>query len=112
VSAVSAATTLSRVYDGTSAQAWVESAVSSSAANQYAETVRQALSRSQSLFAMRISGRAEYLAALDEAVLSAVKGSATPQQALDRAARCWQETTKRLGIESQRSSYRRGMGLD
>ncbi|MGO8745641.1 MAG: ABC transporter substrate-binding protein [Thermoguttaceae bacterium] len=112
VSAVSAATTLSRVYDGTSAQAWVESAVSSSAANQYAETVRQALSRSQSLFAMRISGRAEYLAALDEAVLSAVKGSATPQQALDRAAQRWQETTKRLGIESQRSSYRRGMGLD
>ena len=112
VSAASVATTLSRLSDVNSPQSWVESAVSSASAAQYAETVRQSLSRSQSLFAMRVSGRTEYLAALDEAVLSAVKGNATPQQALARVALRWQATTKRLGLESQRSSYRHGMGLD
>ncbi len=54
------------------------------AAVQYAEVVQTALNRGEILYALRIPGRTEYLAALDEAVQQAVRGEKSAEEALER----------------------------
>ena len=63
-------------------QIWVESPMSPAAAGAYADLTKATFERRQAVFALRISGRAEYLAALDEAVRAAVKGEKAPAVAL------------------------------
>jgi multiple sugar transport system substrate-binding protein len=112
VSAVSPATTLFRAAHTKSPQAWVEPQVSAAAAAQYAAAVAGTLGGQQSLAALRIPGRADYLAALDEAVQQAVRGEATPAAALQAVAERWRATTQQLGVDKQRLAYRRCLGLE
>jgi len=112
VSAASPATTLFRLSHLDAAGAWVEPQTPAAAAAQYATTTQQTLDRPQSLFALRIPGRAEYLAALDEAVGQAVRADQTPQEALDEAAARWQQITRRLGPDTQRKAYWQSLGLE
>ncbi len=67
------------------------------------------LSRADVLFALRIPGHAEYLAALDRAVAQAVSGEASSAQALEQAAAAWREITDRWGIEKQQQAYRKSV---
>jgi len=91
--------------------AWVEKPVSAAAALQYGESTAASLGREQWLDALRLPGRSEYLAALDEAVHVAVRGEKAPLDALLQAAEAWSKITERLGKESQRAAYRRSLGL-
>ena len=111
-SAKSPATTLFRQSHLQSAGTWVEPPVPAAAAAQYAAITQQTLSRPQCLFALRIPGRADYLAALDEAVHKAVKGEATPRESLQQAADRWREVTQQLGVETQREAYWSSLGLE
>jgi multiple sugar transport system substrate-binding protein len=112
VFAGSPATTLFRTDQIGAAKHWVESEVSTSAAHQYAEYTSAALSRGQFLASLRLPGRAEYLAALDEAVRSAVRGQQTPSEALQQSADKWRAITKRLGVEKQMAAYMHSLGLE
>ena len=56
-------------------------------------------------------GRADYLAALDEAVQAAVRGKQTPAEALKAAAERWREINQRLGVEQQKAAYLHSLGL-
>ncbi len=107
----SPATTLFRSSHLNAPQVWVEPAIPPAAAAHYAEMTRQALSRPQYLFALRIPGRTEYLSALDQAVHQAVRGEVPPQEALHQAAAKWREITERLGLEAQRQAYWNSLGL-
>ncbi|NLF09083.1 MAG: ABC transporter substrate-binding protein, partial [Pirellulaceae bacterium] len=60
---------------------------------------------------LRIPGRAEYLAALDEAVAAALDGRSPPKDALEQAAQKWREITNRLDADKQKSAYRHCVGL-
>ena len=111
VFAASPATTLFRRSQVASAKAWVESSVSATAARQYAEQTVETLSRRQFLASLRVPGRADYLAALDEAVQAAVRGKQKPAEALKAAAGRWREINKRLGIERQKAAYMHSLGL-
>jgi ABC-type glycerol-3-phosphate transport system substrate-binding protein len=111
VSAASPATTLFRQSDVRLPQAWTEPEIPPATAAQYALLTQQTLSRQQYLFDMRIPGRAEYLAALDEAVQQAIRGQQKPQEALRQAKTRWREITSRLGLDRQRDAYRRSLGL-
>lgn len=111
VSTASPATTLFRRSHLDAPGVWVEKQVSPSSALQYAETTQQTLCRQHSVFALRIPGRSEYVAALDEAVRRAVRGDETPQQSLSKASTLWREITRRLGYNQQRGAYRRSLGL-
>ncbi len=91
---------------------WVEPAMSSQTALQYAETLQQSLSTPQWLVSLRIPGRAEYLAALEAAVHATLRGQKTPSEALQEAAQTWRTTTSRYGVEKQRAAYRRNLGLE
>jgi ABC-type glycerol-3-phosphate transport system substrate-binding protein len=91
---------------------WVESPVDEAAADQYAATLDAALRREHFVFALWIPGRERYLAAMDEAVLAAVRGKSEPAEALQQAAAEWDAVTSQLGVEGQKRAYRRCLGLD
>jgi ABC-type glycerol-3-phosphate transport system substrate-binding protein len=112
VFAGSPATTLFRNDQIAAAKNWVESGVSTSATRQYAQQTAATLSRGQFLASLRVPGRAEYLAALDEAVQAAVRGQQSPSDALKRAAEKWRAISKRLGVEKQKAAYLRSLGLE
>ena len=59
---------------------------------------------------LRLPGRDEYLAALDAAVLSAISGDASPEEALAAASAKWQEITAAQGLERQQRALRRDLG--
>lgn len=111
VFAASPATTLFRHGQAAAPKAWVESSVSATAARQYAEQTAEALSRQQCLASLRIPGRSDYLAALDEAVQAAARGQRTPAEALAEAAQKWRTVNQRLGVERQRTAYLHSLGL-
>jgi hypothetical protein len=52
------------------------------------------------------------MAALDDAVREAVGGKKSAAEALTAAAKRWQETTTKLGVDSQRVAYIRSLGLE
>lgn len=112
VCARSSATTLFRRGHLSAPGVWVEPLASPEAAAQYAAATEAALGRRHWVFALRIPGRDAYLAALDRAVHAAVRGDATPQDALDKAAASWRATTDALGLDAQKTAYRRSLGLD
>lgn len=112
VSAVSPATTLFRKSHLEDPGIWVERQIPASGAAAYATLTEQTLSRQQRMFALRIPGRAEYLAALEEGVHRAVRGQQTPEESLARVAALWGGITQRLGRDRQAQAYRRSLGLD
>ena len=111
-SAASSATTLFRQSNLESPSQWVEKPVSATAAVKYADATEAALHHEQWLGALRLPGRTEYLAALDDAVAAAVRGKKSPEAALQEAAVKWQKITKRLGVERQKAAYRHSLGLE
>ena len=111
-SAASPATTLFHQSHLSSAKSWVEKQIPAAQAAQYAALTQQTLSRGQRMFALRIPGRSEYLAALDEAVHRAVRGEQPPSESLAKAAAQWQEITQRLGRDQQSEAYYHSLGLD
>ena len=111
VSAASPATTLFRQSNLKSPGQWVEKPASA-AALQYGDATQSALSHEQWLGALRLPGRTEYLAALDDAVRAVVVDQEPPLDALLQADKTWREITEGLGIDSQRAAYRHSLGLD
>ena len=111
VFAASPATTLFRSGQVASARAWVEGNAPAAAARRYAEQTAETLARRQFLASLRLPGRADYLAALDEAVESAVRGTQKPAEALKAAAGKWREINLRLGVEGQKAAYMHSLGL-
>lgn len=116
ISATSSATTLFRLTGSITekawAKTWVEPVMPADAALEYSELTQKTLCRQHMLFALRIPGRARYLAALDDAVHDAIRGKKTPLEALQQAATRWQEITQQLGQQRQATAYRRGLGME
>jgi multiple sugar transport system substrate-binding protein len=112
VSSASPATTLYRRSQIKAPQPWLDPLTGAAAAQQYATSVHDALGRPAYLFALRIPGRAQYLAALDAALRQAVQGEKTPADALGEAAAQWRRITESLGIDAQRKAYRLSLGLE
>jgi multiple sugar transport system substrate-binding protein len=112
ISAASPATTLYRKSQMRNAAAWVDRDTPPESVRQYADSVRNALSRTAHLSVPRIPGHDRYLAALDAAVESAVGGQATAAEALAKAAEVWSQITDELGVDAQRKAYRNSVGLE
>jgi len=108
----SPATTLFRHAQARSPRSWVEPQLPAAVAGRYAAALERTFSRQQWLFALRIPGNAEYLAALDDAVGRAVRGEQSPREAMRQAAQQWREITERLGREPQRRAYLRSLELE
>ncbi|PIE30103.1 ABC transporter substrate-binding protein [candidate division KSB3 bacterium] len=59
---------------------------------------------------IRIPGGEEFWYKLDEHLNAAMAGQLTPQEALDRAAKDWNEVNERLGMEEQLKFYQESIG--
>lgn len=112
ISGASPATTLYRRSQIRAPQPWLDPLTDAQAAQQYAHSVHDALSRPGYLFALRIPRQERYLAALDAAVAQAVGGQKSPAEALEGAAAEWSAITTELGLEAQRKAYRQSLGLE
>jgi multiple sugar transport system substrate-binding protein len=110
ISTRSLGTTLFRASHLKAPGEWVEKPIAAAQAAEYAAITEQTLGRQQRLFALRIPGRPQYLAALDAAVHSVLQGDLSPQEALTRAAGTWQEVTDRLDRDRQRAAYLHSLG--
>lgn len=91
---------------------WTEKPVPLAVAAEYTGMTRLAMTRQQYLSALRMPGRAEYLAALDRAVASVLANKSDAGAALRQAATEWEAITERLGRARQRSAYLRDLGLE
>jgi ABC-type glycerol-3-phosphate transport system substrate-binding protein len=107
----SAATTLFRKSQMAGAGRWT-SGLTDDAARQYAEVLSQTLSLPRAFPGLRLPGRLEYLAALDNAVRQAAGGEKPAAEALAEAAKRWQEITEKLGIKEQRRANARSLGQE
>ena len=112
ISGESESTTLYRESHLRTASAWVSPGLGAQSAQQYAEAVQSAQSRSTWFSCVRIPGQQEYLAALDKAVHEAIAGTATVEQALETAAESWRGITQRRGHDQQQHAYMRSIGRE
>jgi hypothetical protein len=110
VSPTSPATTLFRTSQLPEARRWT-ARLDADAATNYGEILQQATSRER-FVSLRIPGRHEYLAALDEAVESALRGELSAEEALGKAASTWQAITEKHGRDAQKRALKHELGLE
>jgi hypothetical protein len=91
--------------------AWYDASLSAGERSDLGRILSTALGGQQSLHIPRIPGVDEYMAALDEAVKSAVVDKVPPQTALDNAAQQWEKITEDRGRDAQRKSYLKHLGI-
>jgi multiple sugar transport system substrate-binding protein len=91
---------------------WVDAALAGEPARQFATVVGDSQRLSTWMAIPRIPGRERYLAALDDAVRSAVRGEQTATESLAAAAKRWRDITAELGRDSQKQAYRRCLGIE
>jgi ABC-type glycerol-3-phosphate transport system substrate-binding protein len=109
IAAHSPATTLFRPSQVASPARWA-GGLNADSARQYAEAIAQAMELPRAFPGLRLPGRTEYLAALDQAVQQAILGKKTAAEALSEAAEAWREITKKLGQEAQQRANARSLG--
>jgi hypothetical protein len=104
-------------------QDWISSAESAAAGDYLQRTLRHEDGTSQTIagvllrayeqpeyvYAIRIPGREQYLAALDQAVRDVLRGEKQPAEALRAASDAWEAITDRLGRPEQLAAYRRSV---
>lgn len=72
-----------------------------------AETSREPLY----LDGLRLPGRDEYAAALDQSIASALRSEVAPEFALTQASEAWESITEKLDRDAQRRAYRQSLGI-
>lgn len=90
---------------------WIGPAVGPAGSSQFGKAYSAAVGRANAMVVPRIPGVDEYLAALNAAVGSALDGQQTPTDALQEAARQWEEITQRRGRPAQRRAYQHHLGI-
>lgn len=90
---------------------WVGAGFTEEDAKGYVGMIEDALGNKNSIADLRLPGFAEYQDAIELAVSIALAKQATPQEALDAAAKTWNEITDRLGRDLQLKLYREALGL-
>ena len=93
-----------RFSDLSNSNAWSDGGAG--AAASFAKAADVVLRARDGLGPLRLPGADRYLAALDDAVRSAVAGDASPADALAAAAAAWETITEELGRETQAKLYR------
>ena len=112
ISPASLQTTAYRTSQLTDVQAWLGAGFDASSARDLGETLQTTLRRPQWLSTVRLPGRQDYLAALDQAVYQALDGSASPADCLQAAADRWREIGQQRGAAGQQAAYHRSVGLE
>jgi ABC-type glycerol-3-phosphate transport system substrate-binding protein len=110
ISSASPDTTLFRISQEPDAGEWMGS-IGDQGKSEYIAALRRTQERSQHSRGIRLPGRPEYLTALDQAVVDALSGKKSPEEALAAAAAAWNKITASRGLETQRTALERSLGL-
>jgi hypothetical protein len=94
-----------------SSPVWYGSNVSPSERSNLSDAVSKALSQPAVLMIPQIPGVDEYMAALNDAAGAAVHADLPPQQALEEAAKKWEQITDSHGRDRQQMAYLKRLGL-
>jgi ABC-type glycerol-3-phosphate transport system substrate-binding protein len=78
----------------------------------YAEALQATLNLPQAFPGLRLPGRDEYLAALDQAVQKAVTEETPPAELLEQVASRWSEITASIGAQKQKQANLRSLGQE
>jgi multiple sugar transport system substrate-binding protein len=89
---------------------WVGAGFDEESARDYLDAILTGINHPNAVLDLRITGTAEYQQALDVELNRALLGEISAQEALDNAARAWEEITDRLGRENQLAQYRASVG--
>jgi len=76
---------------------------------QWSEAIRQTYIVGRGAPGLRIPGTAGYLADLAQARQAVAEGKLAASAALQEAAKAWSERTQKLGVQRQRTHYRRSL---
>jgi len=109
VSPSSSSTTLFRNSQVASPGRWT-GALPAESALEYASALSATMELPRAFPGLRLPGRSEYLAALDQAVQAAASGHKPPGAALGETAAKWREITNRLGVEKQKKALAHSLG--
>jgi hypothetical protein len=92
--------------------AWYDPSLSATQRAEQGKLVDVVLSGERSLVIPRIPDIDDYLAALDDAVKSALSDKMPPAAALQTAAQRWEQITDRMGRDKQRAAYLAHLGIE
>jgi hypothetical protein len=95
-----------------SSSKWYGSDLSAAERKAMATNLTDLLSSQRELVIPRIPGIDDYMAALNDAVDSVLKGNASPQDALAKASASWEEITEGRGRDAQRQAYLKHLGIE
>ncbi|MBM4002714.1 MAG: extracellular solute-binding protein [Planctomycetes bacterium] len=101
-----------RVTQQAQADAWLPGGLGPATTRSYYETVEASFHRSAYFLYPRLSGHEDYLAVLREKILAHLRGEMSAEAALNQVAERWAAITDERGLDSQRKSYRRSLGLE
>jgi multiple sugar transport system substrate-binding protein len=111
IAPVSSATTVFRTSHFRSDGTWQAPATIKSQLPAYGEVLFALPAAGRRFDMPRIPGEHEYLAALDAAVLKALRKELPPAEALQQAADQWRAINKERGVTVQQRALRRSLGL-
>lgn len=92
-------------------KAWEQAGFSLGVANSYLGVIEKSLTNTNVVTDIMIPGGEEYYSVLDSLVYDAIEGKLTPKQALETAAKKWDEITIRLDLEKQKKYYKDSINL-
>lgn len=93
-------------------QSWVKAGFKTEEdAKAYLDTLKAVQEHPNAVFQLRVPGYPQYQDIVELAIAKALAKQATPQQALDEAAKSWNELTDRLGRDNMKKIYRSSIGL-
>jgi len=93
------------------AQEWEPSGFPLDEAQEYLTSIQDSYNHPNRIVDLRIPGVGQYWGAAEAEWTRALGGDVSPQEALDAAARRWDEITDSLGRERQVELYRASLGL-
>ncbi len=92
-------------------QPWIDAGFDEASATDYLDAIMATITDPNAVLDLRITGTAEYQQTLDVELARALAGEISAQEALDNAAKAWDEITNRLGREAQLDQYKKSVGF-
>lgn len=111
LSSVSENTGMSRKVHLASLEKWLGEGIDSKNGSAFVDYINELNGSRRIMFFLRIPSANQYLDLLDEAVRKSVLQKANVVESLTSAAQGWTVITNELGIEKQKSAYRKSVGL-
>ena len=90
---------------------WTKSGFSKESAKRYLDEISKSLTNDNMVYDITLPGAGRYYQALDKYVYAALKGNLTPEEALRKAAKSWDEITDDIGRKDQIKYYKESLNL-